>query len=165
MLPDVVQSKLRWWQTLLFFAVFFSGTLNNSLQPAADPTFTLRFLKAAEWGAAAGQTAAHRDRTTEPAVFIQLLAELLRGVGIRRAAAACTVARPEMEDDQKTVAGRLRSSAQKGKHDAAVTLAGKYSLTETDTMAFLRILHTTDGEHIQLTKLWSRSFSADHHTK
>lgn len=164
MLPDVVQSKLRWWQMLLFShpGCFFSRTAGShqttSLHPAADPTFTLCFLKAAEWGAAAGQTAAHWDRTTEPAVFIQLLAELLRGVRIRRAPAACTVARPEMEDDQKTVAGRLRSSAQKGKHDAAATLAGKYSLAETDTMAFLRILNTTDGEHIQLGK-------PDHRTK
>lgn len=155
---------------LLFFTVtldvFSPGLLggggDNSLHPAADPTFTLRFLKAAEWGAAAGQTAAHQDRTTEPAVFIQLLAELLRGVGIRRVAAACTVARPEMEDDQKTVAGRLRSSAQKGKHDAAVTLAGKYSLA---TMSFFRILDTSDGEHIQLEKLRSQSFSAGHRTK
>lgn len=64
------------------------GASNNSLHPAADPTFTLRFLKAAESEAAAGQTAAHRGRTTEPPVFIQLLAELLSGVGIRRAAAA-----------------------------------------------------------------------------
>lgn len=142
----------------LFLQDFRGGGIDNILHPAADPTFTLCFLKAAEWGAAAGPTAAHRDRTTEPAVFIQLLAELLRGVGIRRAAAACTVARPEMEDDQKTVAGRLRSSAQKGKHDAAATLAGKYSLAETDTIAFLRTLNTTDGEHIQLEK-------PDHRTK
>lgn len=58
-----------------------------------------------------------------------------------------------MEDEQKTVGQEgYGHRPKRGKHDAAVTLAGKYSLAETDTMAFLRILNATDGEHIQLEK-------------
>lgn len=67
---------------LLFFAVtldvFSAGRRTTAYTRQLTQRLRFAFLKAAEWGAAATQTAAHRDRTTEPAVFIQLLAELLR---------------------------------------------------------------------------------------